>query len=28
MTNNHRLRRLVLVILTFIVNIKMRPRPP
>ena len=27
-TNDHRLRRLVLVILTFIVNIKIRPLPP
>ena len=27
-TNNHRLRILGLVILTFIVNIKMRPLPP
>jgi len=27
-TNNHRLRRSVLVILTFIVNIKIRPLPP
>jgi hypothetical protein len=27
-TNDHRLRRLVLVTLTFIVNIKMRPLPP